>query len=1371
MDRDDDLNPPTQETVRGAPPAPPEAQRADPALKFGKYARTRKLGAGGMGEVWKAWDGELGRWAALKFIKASKERAQDAEDVARFQREARLAAKLSHPNIAAIYEVMELGGIHCIAMQYVDGVTLKQWRAERATTVGRKTESRRGDWRRECVAMVRDAARAVQSAHEGGVVHRDLKPDNVMVTGLPAHQDALPGGAGASGAAAHGGRPDARAGHVFVMDFGLARSTEGASGLTMSGQVVGTPSYMPPEQARGHAVDARADVYSLGATLYELLTGAVPFNGANVYDTLLLVTESEAVTPRRLDPSIDRDLETIVLKCLEKDRARRYATMGALGDELTRWLEGEPISAHPPSALYKLRKRVARNPWAWSLAAVALVAAVAGAAAVGGVSLGAGRDRRAAELVQKAERLYESGDMAGARGLVESALALRPEHEEARYWRARLAIREYQAERGLPEARVTSGIVELMPQAPESEMLKRRREAVERDLRGLSGRPLADGILAMWRGETAKAVESFRKVERDAPGAWEAELYRGLAHYLAGEFEAAREPLAKHRLRDPAVAGAAFVRTLLALALEYATAGRDAMGLLQQASGACHDVPGEARQVLEAEVYVFYGRSEEARGDDPFASYARALKLTEGLAGVDALLARGDARLAQAHSLAERGRLAPKDPAELREAIECFRKAGESHPAARLRQAEALYARYRHRRDFGSTATEDLEAARDVFAAASEKLPNHPDAASACAAAKSELAAIRAADTSARVAALEEEVRELSALVAAHPSRAPLRSRRGQARSQLAEWRERLGEPWEKEIEEALLDFDAVLAVRRGASEALKERGRAWVLRGILEDAHGRDAAESLRRGVADLEDAIALNGSDAGLQRALSWARRMAALARSKRGEEARGDLDRAKAAAQRALALNGRDADNHHEFASLMRLEADLAETLGADATATWKSAHDAFDRALELNPVQAMILAEAAGAWRNDAMCRERRGLDPTAAYTSSLSLAERAVDVNAALSEAHLARAMSRAAFGTWKEQHGQAGGELFTGAMADFDRAAELAPLDWRIFHLRGLARQNIALLRRSPIGEFEEAVRDLDRAVERNRSSFEAARDRGIGRLNLAEAKSDPVALLTGALKDLERAVDLNPRDPESWKFRGSAHGAMALARESEGADPRAEYKAALDDLERSRRLNGRDPEVYRMRGQTLQNLGAWKFGGKGDPSREYEQAVADYGAALAIKADDAEAYSGRGTTRQNLGYWKEQLKGDPTAEYEAAAADHAKAFALNGRNAEYAKDAGEALRMLGLWESKQKKEPASRYGRALEMYTKAAEVAGDDPSILLERAKTALLLATVDGTRRAELKKVAAADLERVIVMDPGRKEEAEMFLRAARQ
>ena len=325
-----------------------------PQDSFGPYQILRELGRGGMGVVYLARHNLLKRLVALKLIKA--ELSGPTGDVARFRREAEAVARLQHPNIVQIFEVGDIDGRPFLALEYVEGGTLAQ-KLDGTPWPGR-----------DAAAPLEPLAWAIDAAHRAGIVHRDLKPSNILL--------------------ASGGVPK-------IADFGLAKILE-SSQQTASGDFVGTPSYCAPEQAAGQQrqVGPRTDVYALGAILYELQTGRPPFRGATLMETLGQVIHQEPASVRVLNPSVNRDLETICLKCLEKNPERRYATAGDLADDLRRFLEHRPIHARPISSFGRLRRWAQRNRGL--AAALALLGLFLTVAAVGS-ALAAGYFRELAE--------------------------------------------------------------------------------------------------------------------------------------------------------------------------------------------------------------------------------------------------------------------------------------------------------------------------------------------------------------------------------------------------------------------------------------------------------------------------------------------------------------------------------------------------------------------------------------------------------------------------------------------------------------------------------------------------------------------------------------------------------------------------------------------------------------------------------------------------------------------------------------------------------------------------------------------------------------------------------------------------------------
>jgi WD40 repeat protein/tRNA A-37 threonylcarbamoyl transferase component Bud32 len=339
-----------------APSAPAKASPGEeaPAKALGRFQIRRELGRGSYGLVFLAFDPRLDRDIALKVPRADTLVTSPLRE--RFLREARAAAALDHPNIVPVHEAGEVGPVGYITYAYCPGPTLADWLRSRAEPVPPA----------EAAALVATLAEAVGHAHTRGIVHRDLKPANILLS------FSREPGASAVPMLAAGSRLNEAT--PKITDFGLARRAE-ETGQTASGEVLGTPSYMAPEQAagRGKAAGPAADLYSLGAILYELLTGRPPFQTATALETLRLVVEEEPVPPRRLNPVVPRDLETICLKCLEKEPNRRYDTAEDLADDLKRFLDDRPIKARRVSETEKIWRLCRRNPKTAALVAVAVV--------------------------------------------------------------------------------------------------------------------------------------------------------------------------------------------------------------------------------------------------------------------------------------------------------------------------------------------------------------------------------------------------------------------------------------------------------------------------------------------------------------------------------------------------------------------------------------------------------------------------------------------------------------------------------------------------------------------------------------------------------------------------------------------------------------------------------------------------------------------------------------------------------------------------------------------------------------------------------------------------------------------------------------
>jgi len=365
---------PTEALQRGVV----STRRARPSLQDAAlptvpgYEIAEEIGRGGMGVVYKARHQALGRWVALKMVLAGAHAGRTERE--RFRAEAEAAAALQHPNIVQVHEVGDHDGCPYLALEYVAGCSLAQRLAGQPVSP------------RHAAEMVETLARAMHFAHQRGVIHRDLKPANILLSAECSVLSAEKNESDHKLSTQHSALSTPQAlSTPKITDFGLARRLSSDDALTCSGAILGTPSYIAPEQVEGRARSAgpEADVYALGAILYEMLTGRPPFQGATSLETLEQVRVQEPVSPRRLQPKVPGDLEVICLKCLAKEPRRRYASAADLGDDLQRFLDGVPIHARPASTAEHVVKWVRRRPaiaLLTSLVAVVTLAGVAGLA-------------------------------------------------------------------------------------------------------------------------------------------------------------------------------------------------------------------------------------------------------------------------------------------------------------------------------------------------------------------------------------------------------------------------------------------------------------------------------------------------------------------------------------------------------------------------------------------------------------------------------------------------------------------------------------------------------------------------------------------------------------------------------------------------------------------------------------------------------------------------------------------------------------------------------------------------------------------------------------------------------------------------------
>ncbi len=982
---------------------------------FGRYEIVRELGRGGMGVVYLARDRHLTREVALKLLRGDDQ--GDAEVVERFQREARAAARLAHPHIVATFDVGIAEGRHFLTMEVVAGGSV----ADRIDRSGRLAPP-------DAMRLVAEAAEGVAYAHDHGIVHRDLKPENLLLDGQ---------------------------GRVKVSDFGLARlvAEDGGQRLTRTGAVMGTPAHMAPEQAEGdHArLGPASDVYSLGSVLYEAVTGRLPYGGGSPMEVLFRKVAVDPPPPRAANPDLARDVETIILKAMDRDPARRYGSARDLADDLRRCLSGQMIRARPASGWYRARTWMRRNR---------------------GLSLGAGAAVTALVVI--------------------AAMAVRHGAEQARAARAaedasrRFAVEKDRADRARESSlRQLRKVGEVCLQAT----LELRRR----------------GVLAAHAGYLSTLEESYQEATREAPDRPEPYYFMGRMQRALLRTEPALNFQDEALRRAPDFAPARYERIVL-----LAPRCSERIGALRDEWRR-----REGRRLAESGELSKAGLGGAVLRDPPpaanlFRDDAEAARLyrtlVEDLAALERLAASGGTGGLTPGMLdcAQGLRLLHAEATPGTAALEQARARLEAAIAAEPTLEEAYEALARVAFDL-----HDLDAAIDAYtrglavdAGYSPHRMRRADVYSRM--------AYRASDRGEDGAsAYQKAIEDLDRLLESAPdSQGPLLLR-GMILGNLGSRAVRRGEdptPLDRRAED---DFSRVLRLDAGKAEAWMRRGLVRLKLAQGAPARELDPAPLYSAAEADLAEAARLSPGDAEIWQHRGRLGLIRAADALSRGEDPEKFLDAAVGHYGRSLEQDPRYAESWDGRGSVHALRAVGHERQGNDAGDARLRAEADFAKAIELKPWEASFRVHQASLYGVWADRRAAAAEDPGPYYARAEREFERALEIRPVDADARMRRGMCRLNEGVWRAGRGEAPFDLFTRAEADLSRALEAAPGNRTCRRSRAVLRTNLGMLRRQFGGDagpdFQGAQDDLSELLRHSAADVDALIRRAEARLHCGD--------------------------------------------------------------------------------------------------------------------------------------------------------------------------------------------------------------------------------------------------------------------------
>jgi predicted Ser/Thr protein kinase len=1125
-------------------PPSPSGEPAFPVADWDRYTLVRFLGQGGMGKVFLAIDTRLHREVAIKFV-----RGDDAEHVRRLIAEARTQARVSQERICKIYEVGEVEGKVYIAMQYIAGKPLGSLAGE--LTLEQK------------VMLIRGAAEGLHEAHRVGIIHRDIKPSNIMVE-----------------------RDNDGEIRPYIMDFGLAHSTHEA-GATLSGAVLGTPRYMAPEQAQGDPakLDRRADIYSLGATLYHLLTGQPPIPGGTLTEVIHRLMNMEPRRLREIDPNIPIDLEAIVLKCLEKDRSARYDSARALADDLARFLNGEPVRAHPAGAWYRLRKRLAKHRRVVAAAAAAVVLLVAA------VGWGIQARGEAAERERLARRFTEMVERIEA---IARYSALSPRHD----------IRGDRA------------------------AIRAKMNELDGEIRQAGAVAMGPGHYALGRGYLALDDDAQARAElesawqhgfREPRVAYALALVMGRLYQqslLAAERIEDREPREarkrqiEQQYRDPALAYLAASKGAEVPSTEYVAAlvayyeGHldEALRHIDVSSGGLpwfYEAPELRGDILLARALSFrhLGENERARGDFEAArkAYAAAAAIGESVPAVYTSL--GDLEYAAlGMELYGHGDVMPPCNRALAATAHAL-AISPDHYEALVLEAGVQRSLAEYQANQGMNVEGLLAKALGDAERAAAVSPARPQA-------RLEMAQIYRQWGDVRQGRRQDPSEQLRRAVAASEGILPQdRDARYYANlglifSQWADYQGQAGVDAEANRGKAIDAYARALQINNRMNEV-------WINLGIdsfkrASQPHAQDPDGDLRRAIGAFDRARSINPEHVAPYFYEGEIYELMAQRERARGLDPRPDLGRALAAYRGGLVINARIPHLHNGIGAVLMDQAKVAWEAGADPEPLLDQARAAFEQAISVAPEQGFGYDNVGEVLIQRAWVQRARGEDPSASVAAAADMLNWAIEripdhptFWADLGMAHAIRA-------AYDLEHGRDPEPSLARATSAIRTALEKNPRDTQAQLYLGETRGILARFRarqgHGADAEFEQAAQAFQRAIDLAPENQDV--QIGFGQFCRAwagfrrDAAGDPGPPLERGLALADQLLARRPSWPDALVLRGSL--LVLAAQVSAGAAGRRKQAASAEqDFSRALTINPALDQAWRGQAALAQQIAA----------------------------------------------------------------------------------------------------------------------------------------------------------------------------------